>query len=87
MNNIIVEKNQMFLFHSVRGEKKTTALLLIKKPGVFGGVPVYASIDICAGLKPGEVGIFTCQYTLKPWKNEDGSVRTTKTGEPLMVLG
>ena len=87
MDNIIVEKNQMFLFHSIRGAKKSTALLLIKKPGVFGGVPVYAAIDICAGLQPGQVGIFTCQYILKPWKNEDGTVRTTNNGEPLMVLG
>lgn len=83
----IVEKNEMFLFHSVRGEKKTTALLLIKKPGVFGGIPVYAAIDICAGLQPGQVGVFQTQYELKPWKNADGTVRTTNNGEVLMVLG
>lgn len=83
----IVDKGEMFMYFGNRGETGNTVLLLIKRPGVFGGIPVYAHKDICKGLAVGDVGIFECQYLLKEWKNKDGSVRTTKTGEPLTVLG
>lgn len=83
----IVEKGEMFLYFANRGKTGNTVLLLIKRPGLFGGIPVYAHKDIVKGLEIGEVGIFPCQYQLKDWVNKDGTVKTTEAGEPLTVLG
>lgn len=83
----LVEKGEMFMYFGDRGKTGNTVLLLIKRPGLFGGIPVYAHKDIVKGLAVGDVGVFTCQYQLKDWVDKDGTVRTTKTGEPLTVLG
>lgn len=74
-------------FHSIRGEKKTSCLLMVKKNALqFSSDPVYvplAGAEHFAGqpLTDASNG-FTFEipdgYTLEDIVNEDGTVRTTK---------
>jgi hypothetical protein len=79
-----IAKNTPFFFHSLRGEK--SALILVKKPGVFSGTPVYVARDLVAGMNPGDVARLQMDYTAVPWI-VDGVARTSqKTGETLLIL-
>ena len=78
-----IAKNTPFFFHSLRGEK--SALILVKKPGVFSGTPVYVARDLVAGMNPGDVARLQMDYPAVPWI-VDGEPRLTKTGETLLIL-
>ena len=78
-----ITKGTPFFFHSLRGEK--SALILVKKPGVFSGTPVYVARDLVTGMQPGDVARLQMDYTAIPWI-VDGEARTAKSGEPLLIL-
>jgi hypothetical protein len=80
---MIIAKNTPFFFHSLRGEK--SALILVKKPGVFSGTPVYVARDLVAGMEPGDVARLQMDYTAVPWI-VDGEARTAKNGQQLLIL-
>lgn len=76
-------------FHSVRGEKKTSCLLMVKKsPLSFSSDPVYVPLVGASHFagKPltdkdkGFAFEIPDGYTLEDILNEDGTARTTKDG-------
>ena len=78
-----ISKGTPFFFHSLRGEK--SALVLVKKPGVFSGTPIYVARDLVAGMDPGDVSRLQMDYTAIPWI-VDGEERKAKNGEQLLIL-
>lgn len=78
-----IAKGTPFFFHSLRGEK--SALILVKKPGVFSGTPVYVARDLITGMQPGDVARLQMDYNAVPWI-VDGEARLAKNGEQLLIL-
>jgi hypothetical protein len=83
-------------FHSIRGEKKTSCLIMVKKsPLEFSGTPAYvplAGAEHFAGKKLTDADEGTSfeipdGYTLENIvDNETGEIRTAKDGQPLKQL-
>jgi hypothetical protein len=80
---ITIKENSPFMFFAERG--KNSALILIKKPGVFSGIPVYVPRDFVSGMKPKDIGRMPMDYQAVPWVVA-GEARTANNGEPLLVL-
>ena len=80
---MIIKENTPFMYFGEKG--KTSALIIIKKPGVFGGLPIYVSRELVTGLVKGDIGRMPMDYKAVPWV-VNGEARTAKNGEPLLVL-
>lgn len=72
-------------FHSNRGEK--SALILVKaNQFVFNWSPVYVPRAAVEGMTEGQEFQIPDGFRLVPITDEDGVIRTTKTGEQLHML-
>ena len=75
------------IFHSIRGEKKTTALILVKRNKfVFSSEAAYCPANaLPEGIKPGESFEIPDGYTLVDFV-VNGETRHTKDGIVLKTL-
>jgi len=80
---MIIKENTPFMYFGEKG--KTSALIIIKKPGVFGGLPIYVTREFVKNMEKGDIGRMPIEYTAIPWVVK-GEARTAENGEPLLVL-
>jgi len=80
---ITIKENSPFMYFGEKG--KNSALILIKKPGVFAGIPIYVPRDFVKGMQPKDIGRMPMDYVAIPWVVA-GEARTAENGEPLLVL-
>ena len=81
---ITIKADSPFMYFGEKG--KNSALILIKKPGVFAGIPIYVPRDFVKGMNPRDIGRMPMDYVAIPWVVEGVTRTSDKSGEPLLVL-
>ncbi len=81
---ITIKADSPFMYFGEKGNN--SALILIKKPGVFAGIPIYVPRDFVKGMNPRDIGRMPMDYVAIPWVVQGVARTSEKSGEPLLVL-